>query len=49
MLLEHKFYFDELYDRLFYRPAVLLATSLYRLVERPLVLGSLQRAGAGGA
>ena len=26
-LLEHKFYFDELYDLLFYRPAVLLATS----------------------
>jgi NADH-quinone oxidoreductase subunit L len=40
-LLEHKFYFDELYDRLFYRPAVLLATWLFRLVERPLVLGSL--------
>jgi len=41
VVLEHKFYFDELYDRLFYRPAVLLATSLYRLVERPLVLGSI--------
>ena len=40
-LLEHKFYFDELYDRLFYRPAVLLATSLARLVETPLVLGSV--------
>jgi NADH-quinone oxidoreductase subunit L len=40
-LLEHKFYFDELYDRVFYRPAVLLATSLYRLVETPLVLGSV--------
>jgi NADH-quinone oxidoreductase subunit L len=40
-LLEHKFYFDELYDRLFYRPAVLLATWLYRLVETPLVLGSV--------
>ena len=40
-LLEHKFYFDELYDRVFYRPAVLLATWLFRLVERPLVLGSL--------
>jgi NADH-quinone oxidoreductase subunit L len=41
VVLERKFYFDELYDRIFYRPAVLLATSLYRLVERPLVLGSL--------
>jgi NADH-quinone oxidoreductase subunit L len=41
-LLEHKFYFDELYDRLFYRPSVLLATGLYRLVEQPLVLGSIR-------
>jgi NADH-quinone oxidoreductase subunit L len=41
-LLEHKFYFDELYDLLFYRPSVLLATGLYRLVEQPLVLGSLR-------
>ena len=41
-LLEHKFYFDELYDLLFYRPAVLLATGLFRLVEQPLVLGSIR-------
>jgi NADH-quinone oxidoreductase subunit L len=41
-LLEHKFYFDELYDRLFYRPSVLLARSLYRFVEQPLVLGSIR-------
>jgi NADH-quinone oxidoreductase subunit L len=40
-LFERKFYFDELYDLIFYRPAVLLATGLYRLVERPLVLGSI--------
>ena len=40
-LLEHKFYFDELYDALFYRPAVLLARGLYALVERPLVGGSV--------
>jgi len=40
-LLEHKFYFDELYDLVFYRPAVLLAGGLLRLVERPLVLGSV--------
>jgi len=40
-LLEHKFYFDELYDFLFYRPAVLLARSLDRSVEQPLVLGSI--------
>jgi NADH-quinone oxidoreductase subunit L len=41
-LLERKFYFDELYDLLFYRPSVLLATGLYRLVEQPLVLGSIR-------
>jgi NADH-quinone oxidoreductase subunit L len=41
-LLEHKFYFDELYDLLFYRPSVLLATGLYRLVEQPLVFGSIR-------
>ena len=41
-LLEHKFYFDELYDLLFYRPAVLLATGLVRVIERPLVLGSVR-------
>ncbi|MDQ2981888.1 MAG: NADH-quinone oxidoreductase subunit L [Actinomycetota bacterium] len=39
---EHKFYFDELYDLLFYRPGVLLARGLYRLVEQPLVLGSVR-------
>jgi NADH-quinone oxidoreductase subunit L len=41
-LLEHKFYFDELYDLVFYRPSVLLAKGLYRFVEQPLVLGSLK-------
>jgi NADH-quinone oxidoreductase subunit L len=46
-LLEHKFYFDELYDAVFYRPAVLLAVALRDWVERPLVLGSLGSIGAG--
>jgi len=41
-LLQHKFYFDEAYDVLFYRPAVFLATGLYRWVERPLVFGSVR-------
>jgi NADH-quinone oxidoreductase subunit L len=45
-LLEHKFYFDELYDAVFYRPAVLLAVALRDWVERPLVLGSIGRIGA---
>ena len=34
-MLEHKFYFDELYDRVFYAPSVALAQTLYRVVERP--------------
>jgi NADH-quinone oxidoreductase subunit L len=40
-LLEHRFYFDELYDAVFYRPSVLLAQSLGAYFERPFVLGSL--------
>jgi NADH-quinone oxidoreductase subunit L len=54
--LEHKFFFDELYDALFYRPAAALATRLRTDVETPLVEGSLievaragQAAGAGVA
>jgi NADH-quinone oxidoreductase subunit L len=40
-LLEHKFYFDEAYDLLFYRPSVALAKGLRDLFERPVVSGSL--------
>jgi len=36
-VLEHKFYFDELYDALFYRPTVWAAKGLHRWVEEPLV------------
>jgi NADH-quinone oxidoreductase subunit L len=39
--LEHKFWFDELYDAVFYRPAVATAKLLYALVEGPLVGGSM--------
>jgi NADH-quinone oxidoreductase subunit L len=39
--LEHKFYFDELYDLAFNRPAVWISRTLYRGVERPLVSGSI--------
>jgi NADH-quinone oxidoreductase subunit L len=39
--LEHKFYFDEVYDAVFYRPAVWLALALGRWIERPLVTGSV--------
>jgi NADH-quinone oxidoreductase subunit L len=40
-LFERKFYFDELYDALFYRPAVLFARAFLGVIERPLVFGSL--------
>jgi NADH-quinone oxidoreductase subunit L len=43
-LLEHKLYFDELYDAVFYRPAVALASVLRRGVEEPLVDGSIDAA-----
>jgi NADH-quinone oxidoreductase subunit L len=46
-LLEHKLYFDELYDELFYRPAVLLATRLRTDVETPVVEGALVEVGEG--
>ena len=37
-LLENKFYFDELYDRLFYAPAVAIAGALRTEVEEPVIL-----------
>jgi NADH-quinone oxidoreductase subunit L len=40
-VLEHKFYWDELYDVLFYRPADLVARGLKRFFEQPVVAGSL--------
>jgi NADH-quinone oxidoreductase subunit L len=46
-LLEHKFYFDELYDALFYRPSVLLARGLRDFIEGPLILGSLSGIALG--
>jgi NADH-quinone oxidoreductase subunit L len=36
--LEHKFYFDELYDVVFYRPAVAFANGLRRELEEPVIL-----------
>ncbi|MDQ3894420.1 MAG: NADH-quinone oxidoreductase subunit L [Actinomycetota bacterium] len=44
-LLEHKFYFDELYDALFYRPADLVARAWGRLIEQPLIAGSVDEVG----
>jgi NADH-quinone oxidoreductase subunit L len=46
-VLEHKLYFDELYDALFYRPAVALATVLRRRVEEPVIERSLDEIGSG--
>ncbi|MEP6908921.1 MAG: NADH-quinone oxidoreductase subunit L [Actinomycetota bacterium] len=45
-LLEHKFYFDELYDWVFYRPTVILTRGLQGFVERP-ILGSIDSLATG--
>jgi NADH-quinone oxidoreductase subunit L len=44
-LLEHKLYFDEAYDAVFYRPAVRLARALGRYVEQPLIAGGTREVG----
>jgi NADH-quinone oxidoreductase subunit L len=46
-VLEHKLYFDELYDAMFYRPAAALAVALRRRVEEPVVERSLDEIGSG--
>ncbi len=46
-LLEHKFYFDELYDRIFYEPSARLSTFLARKIERPLILSPPEEIGSG--
>jgi len=46
-VLEHKLYFDELYDALFYRPAAALANALRRDVEQPVIERSLDEIGSG--
>jgi NADH-quinone oxidoreductase subunit L len=43
--LEHKFYFDEAYDAVFYKPAVLLANALRRGVEGPVIADSARDLG----
>jgi NADH-quinone oxidoreductase subunit L len=45
--LEHKFWFDELYDLVFYRPAVLVAGLFRRGVEEPLIGGSIEGVSLG--
>ena len=46
-ILEHKFYFDEAYDALFFRPAAGLATWLRRDFEEPVVLATGPDLGEG--
>jgi NADH-quinone oxidoreductase subunit L len=46
-LFEHKFYFDELYDALFYRPSALIARTLGGYFERPFISGSLNGIALG--
>jgi NADH-quinone oxidoreductase subunit L len=46
-VLEHKLYFDELYDTLFYRPAVAISTALRRSFEEPVIERSLDEIGSG--
>jgi len=40
-ILEEKFLVDELYDAIFYRPAVALSVGLRRVVEQPIIAGSI--------
>jgi NADH-quinone oxidoreductase subunit L len=46
-VFEHKFYFDELYDALFYRPAVAISVALRKNVEEPVIERSLDEIGSG--
>jgi NADH-quinone oxidoreductase subunit L len=45
--LEKKFYWDELYNWLWYYPSDLIARGLAAFVERPLIAGSLAFVGEG--
>jgi NADH-quinone oxidoreductase subunit L len=46
-ILEEKFLVDELYDAIFYKPAVWLSLALQRFVERPLIAGSITEVTRG--
>jgi NADH:ubiquinone oxidoreductase subunit 5 (subunit L)/multisubunit Na+/H+ antiporter MnhA subunit len=46
-ILEHKLYFDELYDWVFSRPAQVIANRLRTDVEEPVVQRSLGEIGVG--
>ncbi|MDX6510509.1 MAG: NADH-quinone oxidoreductase subunit [Gaiellaceae bacterium] len=46
-LLEHKFYFDEAYDLVFYEPAAWIAEAWRRYVEGPIVGGGVNAVAEG--
>jgi NADH-quinone oxidoreductase subunit L len=46
-LLEHKFYWDELYDLVWYRSSDLVARGLSTVIERPLIAGSISALAHG--
>jgi NADH-quinone oxidoreductase subunit L len=46
-ILEHKLYFDELYDALFSRPSQLVANLLREKVEEPVIQGTMGEIGDG--
>ena len=46
-LFEKKFYWDELYDLIWYRPADAIARGLYAFIEQPLIAGSLAAVTGG--
>src|SRR5689334_13103074 len=46
-VLEKKFYWDELYDLIWYRTGDLVARGFYAIVERPLIAGSLTAVTSG--
>jgi NADH-quinone oxidoreductase subunit L len=45
--LERKFYWDELYNWIWYHPADLISRGFFALVERPLIAGSLTAVTGG--
>jgi NADH-quinone oxidoreductase subunit L len=46
-VLQKKFYWDEIYDLIWYRTGDLLARGFYAIVERPLIAGSLTAVTSG--
>ena len=46
-LLEHKFYWDELYDLVFYKPADMISHGLGRFFEQPVIAGSIDEVTRG--